>query len=268
LVVIAIIAILIGLLLPAVQKVRSAAARLQCSNNLKQIALGLHNYHDARKRFPYGGGSGFWKNEILPFIEEANVQNAIGNTRRAAIIPIFACPSDGRMTGIFTDTRTGVMHATHSYPGVAGLNSFDFPDKGIFGYFNTPRGLPITAITDGTSNTLLLGERGPSSDFFWGWWFSVDLDVICWAIDNGYHAYDTGIDPKTGLSRPCPLPAFFSPGDPSDDCSFNHFWSFHEGGANFALADGSVRFIGYAAGTTTLPQLATYAGGEVISGEY
>jgi prepilin-type N-terminal cleavage/methylation domain-containing protein/prepilin-type processing-associated H-X9-DG protein len=275
LVVIAIISVLIGLLMPAVQKVRSAAARIQCANNLKQIALGLHGHHDTHKAFPYGGGGpgNPWMNDILPYIEQSNVQSATGNAKTAAVIPVFACPADGRMTGVYTNPTTRVMHPTHSYPGVAGLSSFDYPDKGIFGWFKLPpkgqpSGLKMNEIKDGTSTTLLVGERPPSNDFFWGWWFSTDIDVICWAVDSGYHAYATGIDPKTGVRRTCPVPAFFSPGDVSDDCSFNHFWSYHEGGANFALADGSVRFIGYGAGTSTLLQLATYAGREIITGDY
>jgi prepilin-type N-terminal cleavage/methylation domain-containing protein/prepilin-type processing-associated H-X9-DG protein len=277
LVVIAIIAILIGLLLPAVQKVRAAAARLQCSNNLKQIALGLHTYHDARKRLPYAGGGdgkggGRWINDILPYIEQGNLYNLPdANPKTGSNLPIFNCPSDGHAPGVWSGQYRGQnrQFATHGYPAVAGLDSFDFPDKGIFGWRNAPYlGLPITAISDGTSNTLLVGERPSSQDYYWGWWYSIDIDVICWAIDNGYHAYDTGIDPTTGIRRTCPLPAYFSPGNINDDCSFNHFWSNHEGGANFALADGSVRFITYAAGTTTLPQLSTYASGEVITGDY
>jgi prepilin-type processing-associated H-X9-DG protein len=267
LVVIAIIAILIGLLLPAVQKVRAAAARIQCANNLKQMALGLHNFHDANKRFPYGGDH-HWMRDLLPYIEQGNIQQLTGFAQSTSVIPIFSCPADGRMPATYADPKLGPVFTLHSYPGVAGLNSFDFPDKGIFGYFRARRGLPITAIADGTSNTALLGERPPATDLFWGWWDSVDIDVICWAVDNGYDAYITGVDPTTGKVRNCPLPAYFSPGTLVDDCSFNHFWSFHDGGANFALADGSVRFIGYAAGTTTLLQLATYAGGEVVTGEY
>src|SRR5438270_4113582 len=263
LVVIAIIAILIGLLVPAVQKVRDAAARAQCQNNLKQIGLGLHGYHDTFKRFPYGGPSGFWMNDIMPFIEQSQVKN-LPNTaaglaqRRAAQVPIYMCPSDGRLPVLYNN-----QYAVHSYPGCAGLNSNDLPDKGIFGYFNSPVGVKIVGITDGTSNTLLVGERPPNSSLVWGWRDSTDIDVICWAVDNGYHAYGTGIDPATNTSRTCPNPAYFGPGLPSDNCAFNHFYSLHTGGANFTLCDGSVRFIAYSAATTTMLQLSTFAGGEV-----
>jgi prepilin-type N-terminal cleavage/methylation domain-containing protein/prepilin-type processing-associated H-X9-DG protein len=263
LVVIAIIAILIGLLVPAVQKVRESASRIQCANNLKQIGLALHSHHDSYKRFPYGGGSGRWMYNILPFLEQRNVQQATGTARTAAVIPVYWCPSDGRQPAIW-----GGSFATHSYPGVAGLNSFDYPDKGIFGWFASPTGLKITAIRDGTSNTIMVGERPPSNELFWGWWYSVDIDVICWAVDTGYHAYSGGVDPVTGLTRRCPTPAYFSPGETSDNCAFNHFYSLHDGGANFTLADGSVRFLTYDLGTTALLQLSTYSGGEVITGEF
>ena len=115
----------------------------------------------------------------------------------------------------------------------------------------------------------MVGERPAINSLVWGWWNSAfDFDTLCWASDNGYHAIGTGIDPTTGVSRRCPNPAYFSAGVLSDDCSFNHFWSMHTGGANFVLADGSVRFISYSAATTTLLQLSTYAGGEVVTGEF
>jgi prepilin-type N-terminal cleavage/methylation domain-containing protein/prepilin-type processing-associated H-X9-DG protein len=267
LVVIAIIAILIALLVPAVQKVRAAAARTQCENNLKQICLGLHGYHDTYKKFPYGGSSGKWMLEILPYIEQTAVKNATGTNQTGAFIPIYACPANQRAGEVYDDGK-GKVYGTHSYPGVAGLNSYDEPDLGIFGWFAHPVGVKMTNILDGTSNTIIVGERGPSNDLTWGWWASTNFDVICWVVDNGFHAYKTGIDPSTGKSRNCPNPAYFSPGDTSDNCSFNHFWSYHEGGANFALADGSVRFIRYSVATDTLLKLSTFANGEVISSDF
>lgn len=263
LVVIAIIAILIALLLPAVQKVREAAARTQCVNNLKQIGVGLHAYHDNFKRLPYGGGSGRWMFEILPYIEQDNVKKAglTANTHRT-IIPIYWCPADERMPAVYSNSN-----ATHSYPGVAGLGSWDFPDLGIFGWFNASVGIRMVAIKDGTSNTLMVGERGPSSNLFWGWWTFTNFDVICWARDDGFHVYSSGIDPATGKSRTCPVPAFFSPGVGTDNCAFNHFWSYHPGGANFLLADGSVRFFTYGAATGTILDMSTFANGETVRPE-
>jgi len=264
LVVIAIIAILIALLVPAVQKVREAAARTQCINNLKNIALSLHSYHDTYKSFPYGPGDfspGIgWMQQILPFIEQQNLNTTTAANANKAVLPVFYCPSEARSgSPVYNGTN-----ACHTYPGVAGLNSFDVPDVGIFGFFSQPKGIRMVGITDGTSNTLMVGERPPSSDLVWGWWRSNFQDVVCWAVDNGYMPYRTGTN-AAGATYNCPNPAYFSPGLARDNCAFDHFWSNHTGGANFAMADGTVRFLDYSIGTTVLPKLATYAGGEAAS---
>jgi len=81
--------------------------------------------------------------------------------------------------------------------------------------------------------------------------------------DNGFHAYGT-VGPGGSGGAACPTPAYFSPGTLANDCSFNHFWSFHEGGANFAMADASVRFINYSVATTAMLPLSTYSSGDIV----
>jgi prepilin-type N-terminal cleavage/methylation domain-containing protein/prepilin-type processing-associated H-X9-DG protein len=273
LVVIAIIAILIGLLVPAVQKVREAAARTQCSNNLKQIGLALHNFHDSYKRFPksYTSSPGpiSWTFQILPFMEEGNVQKlgaaaGTGMPASAQVIPTFICPSDPNNQGrVITSGKS--QYGLTSYLCSTGKNYTDWRtgDTGVLHIYPPNPGIKIESITDGTSNTLLMGERPPTADGFWGWWLSSDCAM--WAIvplsGTGWGApYRTDAQGKA-----CPDPAIFSPGDPNNRCDANHWYSMHSGGANFGMCDGSVRFFGYDAGPTVIPALATRSGGEVVT---
>src|SRR5262249_14198035 len=125
----------------------------------------------------------------------------------------------------------------------------------------------FSSVTDGLSNTLAFAERPPTPDLQWGWALrgSPNLDSLIWA--RYVSPPDTrSITTNDEQGVPCPFPMFFQPPrNPPSICDGYHMWSFHTGGGNFALADGSVRFFNYSAGTTTIIAMSTRAMGEVIS---
>lgn len=297
LVVIAIIAVLIGLLLPAVQKVRSAAERLNCVNNMKQMGLALHNYHDINGVFPKGnteipGGQRdprqwlSWMGRILPWIEQSalysNMEAAyasqapyydpfVNPPHRALshVLSILRCPSDARQ---YQATYAGgVTVAFTGYMGSSGQNlrSWD----GIL-YWNSK--VRMNDITDGTSNTHLVGERPPSWDLVFGWWYcgagqwdfsypdgvhnSGSCDVVLGGAEINIRT--SGIPQIDG----CPTgPYTFKEGTILEPCDQFHFWSLHSGGANFLYADGSCHFVNYSTGPTIMTAMSTRAGGEAVA---
>ena len=272
LVVIAIIAILIAMLVPAVQKVRESASRTTCENNLKHIALAAHSYHDVYNILPEQKGSqqNSWMYRILPYVEQEPMFNAARTdpTQYNTPVTVFVCPSDPRDLVAASSLQFGVTkYAMTSYLGVAGRNSSDFPDNGSIGcYFNNgPRSVRLKEIIDGTSNTIIIGERPPGGGgqgnpdpLFWGWWAYADFDNFVWAV--GSNAYWVVSSNQQG--KACQSPAYFGPRVIGDDCGVNHFWSVHSGGGFFAFGDGSVHFLEYGIGATILPKLATRNGGE------
>jgi len=283
LVVIAIIAILIGLLLPAVQKVREAASRAKCQNNLKQLSLALHNFHDAQSRFP----TWRWFNESLVYIEQQS------GTLAGERMRIAECPSDPRSSsatflGGFGKTGRGLTWyvATDTRdPAFNAPTGVLFRDAGILTngtLFSRPPGVKMTDVRDGLSNTLLLAERPPSPDLYWGWWNPGDYDVRSpvyrtrWFYPQSDYETGGSIPPPSAPATPsatvCPRPCQFGPGRVDNYCSFNAVWSVHTGGANFAFGDGSVRFLTFgvnspstAPGISILEAMASRAGGEVFS---
>jgi prepilin-type N-terminal cleavage/methylation domain-containing protein/prepilin-type processing-associated H-X9-DG protein len=303
LVVIAIIAILIGLLLPAVQKVREAAAMAKCKNNLKQLGIAIHNYHDAYGQIPpnakvisynWAGDSArsgdqtwTWIARILPYIEQGNLATTynipagtLGNAQAgiATVIPMLLCPSDGTESG---QTATnwaninGITMALTNYQGCSGSNwgyntgstfntAFPLCDpnigncgagtktgedgldhgNGMFYRTDGNRPLKLIGITDGTSNTFMIGENLHSYNQHTGGW--------------AYPNY---------VNATCAIPLNYNDGPPSGNGNWPNRYSFHskhQNGANFCFADGSVRFINDSIDLTTYRALSTIRGGEVI----
>ncbi|QDS88967.1 hypothetical protein EC9_31630 [Rosistilla ulvae] len=280
LVVIAIIGILVGLLLPAVQAAREAARRMQCSNNLKQIGLALHNYHDTHLKFPFGRiGATTVEQQcaltmLLPYVEQGslydqfdfslplmgksgstitpNVNTDLITTRLEA----FLCPSNPQDEGRYvTSQLPGRDHAwgTHYSPvahsgkdGTSGrstsLGVVDSNRDGMF-YFNSKT--KFRDVTDGTSNTLAFSESvgdAPGSN-----------DLYAWAMFSG------GMGVKGGVNvNFTDLDSFYVAND-----NFTGPSSYHPGGCQVLLADGSVRFLTENIPLSILQDLATRGGGEV-----
>jgi prepilin-type N-terminal cleavage/methylation domain-containing protein len=343
LVVIAIIAILIGMLLPAVQKVREAASRTKCTNNLKQIGLALHNFHDIYQTFPPGIGAvgdnvvqqsgqfenyrptnpyatpnglrvASWQTWVLPYLEQQSLFERMPQTNQAATglslsdsnfilknsaFQGYICPSEPRSTFDYEFASDNTTRALTCYAGVAGSSVYaatSYPPTvqgdGILFWRSH---VTVTDITDGSSNTLMVGERPPSPNFLWGWWQTAtdpfppldssgnpgaydqpwDYDALCGTENVTQSPYTTA---GTSPDFTCPLPSKYRPpgppglpdngspsstGSPSNNCDLNHFWSNHSGGALFTFGDGSVRFLPYSA-VPIMKALGTRNSGEAV----
>ncbi|WP_162097397.1 DUF1559 domain-containing protein [Gemmata obscuriglobus] len=279
LVAVGILSVLAGLILAGVQRARVSAARLGCADHLRQIALAAHGYHGARHRLPTGMARDdgkvpepylSWLARLLPHLERdalwEQTEAAFRQERnfltpahaaRSALVPIFLCPSDGRLSGPAGKDATLHAVAHTSYLGVEGRNAG--VADGLL-YMDSRHAL--SDATDGTSSTLLVGERPPNADFSLGWWYAGwgqaqngDAEFLLGARTRCYNRYRATCDEG---------PYRFTAGRLDNPCDAFHFWSPHPGGAHFAFADGSVRFLRYAA-DDILPALATRAGGEAVS---
>jgi prepilin-type N-terminal cleavage/methylation domain-containing protein/prepilin-type processing-associated H-X9-DG protein len=293
LVVIAIIGVLIALLLPAVQKVRDAANRTVCTNNLKQIGLALQMFHDNNDKFPPGYTQSLqppvvryqllsWLGRILAYIDQGplnalmetdfdHVNYAFGHPDvYSRVIPTYKCPSDDRQYKAEAADRESAIGLT-GYLGVSGTNLR--ANDGVL-YYNSA--VKIKDISDGLSNTLLVGERPPGYNMVFGWWYNGtgqwDFSVSNPPKYSGSCAVLLGLAEinikGNANSSPelllCPTgPYTFGPGSIQNPCDQFHYWSLHAGGSNFLLCDGSVHFFAYAA-APVLAQMATRAGGEPV----
>ncbi len=305
LVVIAVIGVLLGLLLPAVQNARESARRIQCTNNLKNIGLALHNFESANKTLPpahwqdkdqlskdyqqpYPRSDSYyfsWMTRILPYVEQNNIHQMIDFTEwpfpypaepipgigflNSLQIPSFRCPSDSREfpEPIYqSESGHDVFGAYTDYLGVNGTSQFNF--DGVL-YVNSH--VRFGDITDGLSNTLMVGERPVSIQGWSGWWFAGSglypwfgsPDVVLGMEEN--IAINWECDPSNPTSHYQKGTGYYENDGYGWDKHGWHFWSFHPGGANFVMADGSIHFIAYEADREVLKELSTRAKGERVS---
>ena len=307
LVVIAVIAILIGLLLPAVQKVRSAAARMSCQNNLKQIALGVHNYESAHGKLPYSKRTSppqrSWAPDVLPFLEQANLVSDVNynlnenwwrSTTYAGVpipnaatvqmqLKIFNCPSTTVQNR--TQNKTEVapeqnkIGACGDYFVVEGVNVAINNDLGAAIYPTAAKGMmaafpeaaTILSTTDGTSNTILFGECAGREDVWRGRTMTAAQTNGslpnpararggAWATNDNPYAIGGRVQVFPSGLIPTAIPMKINA---SNEHGFN-FYSFHDGGANFAFGDGSVRFLSESTTLINLAAMCTRDSGEVV----
>jgi prepilin-type N-terminal cleavage/methylation domain-containing protein/prepilin-type processing-associated H-X9-DG protein len=288
LVVIAIIGVLIGLLAPAVMKVREAANRMSCTNNLKQFGLALHDFHDAHGKFPPGQVQGplpaagvtqavhhGWGPFILPHIERQNLFNKyhwevweaspLNGDVVATPLKVFQCPSapPARFVTSWPYDYPGGKAACGDYAPTWSVDPVLVPQGLIAQAPADYRGIlvpnqmtRIADITDGASNTLMLTEDAGRPQF---WHAGHEVPG---QINGGpWVAFYSGF-----VVRGSKYDGTSSPGPCAINCTNDHeVYSFHPGGANAVFTDGHVRFLSAGMSLRTLAALVTRAGGEVVS---
>ena len=292
LVVIAIIAVLIALLLPAVQQAREAARRTQCKNNLKNIGLALHNYHDSARVFPYAWGSNeeLWSAMILPYMDQASLYNTLSWTYPGAdqpanilacqqVMQIYRCPTMsqpiradyngiiGRVPASYRVVADSLASSDDTSTRPAGYNTAIYPSLEKFPLSGIMYGDSSTSmrdVMDGTSNTLMVGESytdinytkdGQGMDYW-----------TCFApqIDNWRPGTLTGTEySEAAGSTVVRINSRLNPAI-SGVLMEMSFGSYHIGGAHFTMGDGSVRFLSENMDLQLYQSLATIRGGEVV----
>jgi prepilin-type N-terminal cleavage/methylation domain-containing protein/prepilin-type processing-associated H-X9-DG protein len=285
LIVITILAVLAALLLPAVQMAREAASRLRCANHLKQIGIACHAYHNAEGSFPHGyraachpnplatnPGWG-WATYLLPYLEQQNLYHRIDlhlsiensvNSARETLVRTYLCPSDPGVPNIFAITDAAGNKLASAAPisygacfGSGDLDEVPGPKEGVF--YRDSR-IRLTDITDGTSSTILIGDRAWSHAMA-PWAGAINQGVLLGGPLNPWCSSPTAVYPSANF----PLVQANTLNNVQDsDGALDDFYSQHPGGVNILFADGSVHFLRQQIDTAVLLALGTRAGGEVV----
>ena len=245
LVTVAVIGLLVALLLPSVNAARESARRAQCASRLRQVGLSLHGYHGLHRTFPAGSHNSWsWLTHILPQMDQQVLYEQYDFRRLPfdepnseyldANLPLVLCPSDPHSERIHSSSGLGGLQFAHTnYLGSLAVGS----SRGMFPY---DQGIRMSKVTDGTSKTLHVGERGVVFDGVntHGWW--------TWGE-------------ATSIATTQP----FQPGGYDDPGAMVHWWSHHGGGGNFLLVDGAVRFLAYDIDANTFAALGTRDAGDI-----
>ena len=281
-VVITIITLMIGLLMTGVQRVREAAHRIACQNNLKQLALAAINHHETKGSFPTGvhidsDNGTSWESELLPDIEQGNLQEKLDDPNpaqsalelgrrapQAQVVKLLLCPSDPLPDAVQQCPACDEFYAVGSYGGNAGRAFFSGNKETRDGIFFTDSKIRLTEVTDGASNTLLFGERSHrdktfdifGSQYASGYWPLRGLGKWANFCYPAHHMLGAAVPINYQTPRP--------PTEAQIKNRVDAFGSGHPGGANFAFGDGSVRFLSDQMKLAALQALSTRNGGEVV----
>lgn len=283
-----IIAIVVALLLPAVQAAREAARRVQCANNLHQMGIALHNYHDAMRKFPVGivrPNRTFWSGGLLPFVDQPNLYKTLdfslnweqvgsGNAKACAtLLSIYRCPSSDAprklsRQGVANRVPSGYLavgSGTDTRESGSGNDHLGLPNRNGLMFVNNSTS--VASVLDGTSNTLAIGEAlfrfdtvGPDLDSqiyqVVDHWY-IGTDGVYWR-PNGTQEVSEAIG-STGV----PLNAVFK--DIWIDAKEMCYSSLHTGGCMFVFGDGHVQFLSENIDASVYSNLGTIDGAEVVS---
>lgn len=275
------VSLLISLSIPALQRVRAAADRLQCQSHLRQIGQALHLHHNDFGRFPpppaWKASSPVnqlsWMVFLLPYLDHKalfddavracdlanNPMQVPPHTGAITVVRLYTCPSDSRLQAAQTD-EWGTTAAFTSYVVAGGgITREGRSYKGIM------TGGSLELVLDGTSNTLCIGERPPPDSLQGGWWYP-NL-VYHPRGDRGPNGvlYFGPILPYVPFDPQCaPTYRVTGPGRTRNPCDRFHFWSVHGGGSHFLFVDGSVRFLAYSI-DPHMPALISFNGGEPVT---